>query len=104
MHLGRGCDMLGWLKTTCRHKPMHKPQPRMERQRKPRKCPACGHAPVAEILYGYPGFPLIDNEDLDSGRITLGGCVVTGDDPEWECTQCGQKIYKALPSFNPEPE
>lgn len=87
-----------------RHKPMHKPQPRMERQRKPRKCPSCGHSPIAEILYGYPGFPLYDNEELDSGRITLGGCIVTGDDPEWECTQCGQKIYKALPPFDPEPE
>jgi len=29
---------------------------RVERARKPAKCPSCGAAPVASILYGLPAF------------------------------------------------
>lgn len=83
---------------------MQHPPERIERSRKPRKCPSCGHSPVATIMYGYPGFSLHDNEDLKSGRMSLGGCVVTLDDPEWECTRCGQKIYKSSTLFDPKPQ
>ncbi|MEU8896528.1 hypothetical protein [Nocardia sp. NPDC048505] len=24
------------------------------------------------------------------GHLRLGGCLVTADDPQWECTHCGQ--------------
>jgi DNA-directed RNA polymerase subunit RPC12/RpoP len=68
----------------------------MERSRKPGKCPNCGHSPLANILYGYIGIDDDLRKKLDEGRIVLGGCCVTGDDPRWECTNCGQKIYKKL--------
>lgn len=70
---------------------------RIERSRKPRRCPNCGHYPVASIMYGK----VMYSEDLinkmEEGRIVLGGCCITCDDPMWECTNCGLKIYKKLP-------
>lgn len=70
----------------------------VERARKPRKCPGCGHSPLASILYGYVvGIDDGLDKKLKEGRIVLGGCCVSDDDPKWECTNCGQKVYKNLP-------
>ena len=33
--------------------------------------------------------------DMDSGKIVLGGCELTGDDPAWKCLECETEIYKA---------
>ena len=50
-------------------------------------CPACDKTWVAEILWGYPNMNLIQ-EELDKGEITLGGCLITDNDPKWECNEC----------------
>lgn len=68
---------------------------RIERKRRPVKCPQCGHRPVAEILYGMPTMDADLENEIKEGRITIGGCGLTFDDPEWECTQCGLKIYRS---------
>jgi predicted RNA-binding Zn-ribbon protein involved in translation (DUF1610 family) len=64
---------------------------------KPKECPACGASPVASILYGLPAM----DEELDSkierGLVALGGCIVTGDDPQWRCASCGAEIYRDGP-------
>jgi hypothetical protein len=70
------------------------PHERMERSRKPRKCPTCSSGPVARILYGMPAFSEDLNRELGEGKITLGGCVVSDEDPDWECTACGQPIWR----------
>lgn len=61
---------------------------------KPHSCPACGHAPVASILYGT----LRLNEGLQrkirEGRVTVGGRYIREDDPWWECTGCGLKFRR----------
>lgn len=52
-------------------------------------CPNCGSGLVARYLWGEPEF---DNElerELKSGKIVLGGCCITGEDPEWRCNVCG---------------
>ncbi len=59
---------------------------------RPNACPDCGAVPVAEILYGLPDG--IDRELLASGALVLGGCVITGDDPAWRCTQCGLTFHR----------
>ena len=49
-------------------------------------CPNCGAHTSIPIAYGYP-----DPKQLDAsmaGKIELGGCVVTFDQPEWSCTAC----------------
>lgn len=68
---------------------------RVERPRKPVKCPQCRHRPVAEILYGMPAMDADLEKEMKEGRITIGGCCIGSDDPAWECTGCGLKIFRA---------
>lgn len=68
--------------------------PRVERTRKPRKCPECGHSPLASILYGLPSFDEALERAMHEGRITIGGCCIGHDDPAWECSHCGFKIFR----------
>ena len=72
---------------------------RIERTCKPRKCPACASGPVETILYGMPAFSEELRRDLDEGRITLGGCIVSDDDPRWKCAACGQPIWQKDDDF-----
>lgn len=53
------------------------------------KCPECGSENIAEILWGEPAFSKELEHDLETGRIVLGGCCITGEDPEWHCNDCG---------------
>jgi hypothetical protein len=34
--------------------------------------------------------------DLNAGRVTLGGCCVTMDDPVWQCAGCTVLIFKKV--------
>jgi hypothetical protein len=68
--------------------------PRLERARKPASCPICKKSPMGSILYGYPAFSPDLERQLEKGSIVLGGCCPTMDDPAWECSRCGQQIYK----------
>ena len=65
-------------------------------KRKPEKCPACGAVAVASIQYGYPDMsdPRL-KRDLEAGRVVLGGCCISDDDPAWQCTGCGARIWWA---------
>lgn len=67
---------------------------RIERIRKPKECPECGKAPLASIVYGMPIYNAELERELKEGKVTLGGCCVSHDDPRWECTHCGLKIYR----------
>lgn len=60
---------------------------------KPRKCPICG-GKVATVLYGEPIGSKKLYDDLEAKRVVLGGCIVTGHDPTWQCTKCEQEFYK----------
>lgn len=67
---------------------------RYEYLEKPAKCPECGSARIAKILYGLPAFSEKLEAEMKAGRITLGGCCVTDDDPVWQCTDCKVIIYR----------
>lgn len=62
--------------------------------KKPVKCPACGSSLMANILYGMPNYDDKLEKDLKAGRITLGGCCVSNNDPQWQCADCQTMIYK----------
>jgi transposase-like protein len=53
-------------------------------------CPQCKSENTVPIVYG-----LIDDfgqdEDEDEGDYELGGCVVTDNDPDYSCKDCGYK-------------
>lgn len=70
---------------------------RIERARKPLKCPVCKSRPVAVIQYGFPAISDDLEQKLNDGLVALGGCVISGDDPAWKCSTCGQKIYRKDP-------
>lgn len=61
-------------------------------KRKPRRCPACGSEHVVRIQYGFPTAEGLAAED--AGFVALGGCVVTGVDPSWQCRGCGAQIHR----------
>lgn len=52
------------------------------------KCPKCGSRRMATILYGLPLFNEELDESLRRGEVTLGGCCITGSDPDKECHDC----------------
>ncbi len=58
------------------------------------KCPKCGSAKVASILYGLPMFNEKLERELESGEVTLGGCCITDDDPLWQCIACDHRWGK----------
>ena len=50
------------------------------------KCPKCDSDKVVQIVFGYPSDELF--ESADRGEVSLGGCCVEVDDPEWHCDDC----------------
>ncbi len=67
---------------------------RIEKTRKPRRCPSCGASPMATIMYGMPAWSPELKEEIQAGKIVLGGCCITMDDPVWQCTNCGLTVYR----------
>lgn len=62
--------------------------------RRPRRCPRCG-GEVCDILYGEPTATWEEDYMKETGRrAVLGGCIITSDDPDYECAKCGQKFWK----------
>jgi len=60
---------------------------------KPGTCPECGSDRIASLLYGFPRMTPNLQRALAEGRIRLGGCCVSDDDPAWECADCGAPLY-----------
>ncbi len=63
---------------------------------KPKKCPECGSTRVANILFGMPAFSKEIEEKIHEGKIVLGGCCISDDDPKWKCIDCSTEIYKKI--------
>ncbi len=59
---------------------------------KPKICPKCGSAKVVKIVYGEPTYEAHLEEV--AGKIILGGCIMTGNDPLWGCIDCKARIFK----------
>jgi hypothetical protein len=59
----------------------------------PQRCPSCGSHSLAAIEYGLPAFSEELREDEELGRVVLGGCLVTDDDPTKRCLACGIVIW-----------
>jgi predicted RNA-binding Zn-ribbon protein involved in translation (DUF1610 family) len=56
---------------------------------KPKECPKCGKKKIAEYLYGMPAYTESMQKDIDAGKIILGGCMVSDDNPQYKCQACG---------------
>ena len=62
--------------------------------RKPKKCPVCNSLRIANILYGLPADTNKIKEEVKEGLLVFGGCCITNDDPEWQCTKCQTTLYR----------
>jgi len=51
-------------------------------------CPKC-EGDLIPIVYGYPGPEMV--ESADRGEILLGGCIVSDNDPQFRCKNCGRQ-------------
>ncbi|MCX6260893.1 MAG: hypothetical protein NTY95_08650 [Bacteroidia bacterium] len=47
---------------------------------------------MVKIIYGEPNYKTSLEEE--AGKIIPGGCIITGNDPLWECIDCKAKIFK----------
>ncbi|WP_168625685.1 MULTISPECIES: hypothetical protein [unclassified Cryobacterium] len=56
-------------------------------------CPECGQRGGVRIVWGMPAGE--DFERAERGEIILGGCLLTGNDPDWSCRECGHLWVKA---------
>lgn len=56
------------------------------------KCPECSSTNSIPIIYGLPSVELATEEN--KGKLWLGGCCITGDDPKWRCSKCGHHFGK----------
>ena len=92
------CSAAGALADTQNSAPAR--QERLEFADMPETCPVCGSGKVAPILYGLPNFTDELNRALDEGRVALGGCVITDDDPAWKCLSCEAAFYEKNKSIN----
>jgi len=53
-----------------------------------RQCPNCQSTNRAEIIFGLIADMGEIEELIKNKKIVLGGCIVTGNDPKWECNEC----------------
>lgn len=52
------------------------------------KCPKCGSKEVAPILHGMPAWSEDLEQKLNNRELYLGGCCLTGADPDYHCFGC----------------
>lgn len=53
-------------------------------------CPECGAPDPLRIVYGNPGPEL--GASAARGEIALGGDVLFGGEPAWQCRTCGHEF------------
>ena len=54
-----------------------------EKNRSGPKCEKCG-SQMIRMVYGFPSSSMM--RDAERGKISLGGCVIFGNDPRWICS------------------
>ena len=67
---------------------------RVECPKRPRKCPHCDKYTIAKILYGMRPTTDALEKKMAEGKVVLGGCIISDDDPAWMCTYCELSIYR----------
>ena len=63
-----------------------------KKKRRVNICPECGSGDIIPILYGMPALSARKREE--EGKLYLGGCCITEDDPKWHCKKCATQFGK----------
>lgn len=53
------------------------------------RCPVCATGDPYEIAYGMPSHDFAQNAERLG--FALGGCIVSEENPKWECRACGNR-------------
>jgi len=53
------------------------------------ECPKCGGTDIAIIFWGLPDGSEFLKEAVKRKIIVFGGCIVSKNNPEMECNDCG---------------
>lgn len=59
-----------------------------------RKCPHCGSTNIRSIVYGYPS-PELWEEEI-KGKVKLGGCCISENQPNYYCDDCEKSFNKGF--------
>ena len=60
------------------------------------KCPNCG-GKLIDIIYGMVDYEV--GEQAKKGKVFIGGCMITGNDPIYHCNTCRRSYYKNLEDY-----
>ena len=52
------------------------------------QCPQCKSTSIAEIFWGFSSDSDFLQDEIKKKKIVLGGCLITDNDPQWECNSC----------------
>jgi len=63
---------------------------------KPKICPFCKSKKIAKYIYGLPDYSEKLQMKIDKGKIILGECCLSGDDPDYACIDCKTNFFKIL--------
>ena len=63
------------------------------------KCPNCEKTWIAEIFWGYPAINKDVEDALEKKEIVFGGCIISENDPKWECNNCNHRWGNAEHNF-----
>lgn len=63
------------------------------------KCPNCEKTWIAEIFWGYPAINQDVEDALEKKEIVFGGCIISENDPKWECNNCNHRWGNAEHNF-----
>ena len=58
------------------------------------ECPNCGGTDIAMILWGLPQMSKDLEKKVKDKKIVFGGCIVSKNDPELECNDCGWRFME----------
>jgi hypothetical protein len=54
------------------------------------RCPDCGQQEAVPIVYGLPSAETV--RGAEQGSFVLGGCVISGKNPSYQCRVCGRRF------------
>ena len=56
----------------------------------------CKSTNIVRIVYGFPSPEL--QEKINREEVISGGCLIYGDEPNWQCKDCKEEFY--LKNYN----
>jgi len=67
---------------------------RLDVIRRPKTCPYCG-GDICDIICGMPVSTWEEDHLKETGhKAVLGGCCITGNDPDYQCEDCGRQFRR----------